>query len=328
MGFSSTPAFTCVEVISQEVFIDEDTTFNCRLHFVGDGALFITSGATAQISMPITAERKEIFRGPGAVQLTRTSRIAVGHIAFPEWFGADPSGETDSSLPFQKTVDALVHGGTLLGDPAAIYRLEDNVFIRHSYTTFDMSHALIKGSRRGRKIRCNGDFEGHEPGDWSVALRECIVRNIRIGDANDSQNRFGGVVLRWCIGCGAENIVKKGETGTGFTMSVCRRCFFRNITNFGSAPERFGFLLHMTWNSMAVNCHVKDEPFFLGFQVKGGRHATLIKSSVTNLFPTGTGRPPMYGFLDRGDAPWTDGTRSEPSPAPWRESSFSSNCSV
>ena len=257
VGFSSTPAFTCIEVISQGVFIDEDTTFNCRLHFVGDGTLFITSGATAQISMPITAERKEIFRGPGAVQLTRTSRIAVGHIAFPEWFGADPSGETDSSLPFQKTVDALVHGGTLLGDPAAIYRLEDNVFIRHSYTTFDMSHALIKGSRRGRKIRCNGDFEGHEPGDWSVALRECIVRNIRIGDANDSQNRFGGVVLRWCIGCGAENIVKKGETGTGFTMSVCRRCFFRNITNFGSAPERFGFLLHMTWNSMVVNCHVK-----------------------------------------------------------------------
>ncbi len=62
-------------------------------------------------------------------------------------------------------------------------------------------------------------------------------------------------------------------------------------------------MLHMTWNSIVEKCHVKDEPFFLGFQVKGGRRATIINSSVTNVFRSDAVRP-QYGFFNRGDAPW------------------------
>jgi hypothetical protein len=298
------PLSACVEVISEEIQVDSDMTFECELHFTGNGFLFVQDGVTVKIAKPVIAERRQIFIGPGQVQLSGTNAPA----AFPEWFGADPGGETDSSLSFQKAADSLVSGGTLLGDPAAVYRLQDHVYIKNNDTILDMQHALIKGSAI-RQIRCYGDLGGHEPGDWSAALKGCIVRNVRIGDSIDSQNQFSGVILRWCIGCGVENIIKKGETGSSFRMNVCRDCFFRNIENYGSHPTkgRIGFLLHMTWDTVVENCHAKDGPFLYAFQVKGGENATIINSSATNILPA-SGDPdavvPEFAFRDRGDAPW------------------------
>lgn len=222
-------------------------------------------------------------------------------VLFPEAFGADPTGIRDSSEAFQRALDSLPDGGTVLGQSGAHYLFLSNVYIRNDRVILDMQNALVT-SRRTVRFYCEGTVQKDGSVDY---LEHCIIRNIRIGAENTAEHKFAGVKFQWCNGCTAENIIKRGATGSGFSMSFCKNCRFRNIINEGARSNRgaIGFLVHLSKDSLLEDCHVADGPFYYGFQVKGGTDNIVRNSSVSNVYPERSVSPKI-AFRDRGDAPW------------------------
>ena len=240
-------------------------------------------------------------------------------------FGAVGDGVTDDREAFVHAIRFLAEngGGTLAGGGRRyVYRIDSMIVIKTADNNnwpgaadvvtsrplcIDMQWARMIGDHRFAFVGDSGI-----DGDWSMAIRNCYFINARLGDDNlAGTEKTRGPLFYFAEDCGAANVIKKGISNTGFNLSMCRRCFLKNIENYRGKDcgnGSIGFLLLHCYNCVLENCHVREGPWYHGIQVKGGYDNRVTDCSCKDWRD---GRNINYQrhsaqscFRDRGDAPW------------------------
>lgn len=232
-------------------------------------------------------------------------RVYAGSVNV-RWFGVKGNGKVPEDSRFENILEWIGSKGgnvVLLGNPQDDYFLTGDKFITNSFVTLDWRGATLSGYHR---FIFDGDSGIN--GSYSRALTNVYFRHANLGGELSAEAKYStrGPSFRWCVDSGAENIVKKGLTGTAFHVHMCKRTYLRNIWNYGGKliyPGAIGFLIYHSTDTIVENCHVLDGTFLFGIQVKGGRDNIVLNSSCRNLV-----RDPnvihFICFWDRGDAPW------------------------
>lgn len=222
-------------------------------------------------------------------------------------FGVDPTGKRDSSDAFVRAIRAASQSGNrLLGDPSHIYRLDKTVKVHDSNVTLDMRNAVVTGS--GVLI-----FDGDSgiDGDWSKALKNIHVSNVRFGTGVGSKTRAFRFI--YCIDSSMSNVVRHSYGDTGVEMFMCKRTVFHNITSRGGKDEAHGGPHSSEGAIAALMLHCEqctfdgvsalEGPFVMGIQVKGGSGNVVRNCSISEVIEGKQVRAMKYGFYNRGDAP-------------------------
>lgn len=222
-----------------------------------------------------------------------------------EFFGADPFGTNDSMAAFTAALAYVAPGGGIVeaGGPGAVYRLASDIIIPHSHVLLDGNGALIHGTSVGR-LYINGD--SGTDGDWSAAVYDTHIRNWRIGDSIDDDLQIArGPRISWGIDCSMSNIVKTTRGGTGFAIDMSKGCTARDIVCRGAsaAGGAFGFLIHLSDDTLVERLQISDGPFYYGLQSKGGTNNVVKDAIIRNVVAAGAART-VIGFRDRGNAPY------------------------
>jgi hypothetical protein len=223
-----------------------------------------------------------------------------------EFFGADPTGGTPCAAAFNSACNYVgdLGGGVVLGGGAgARYWLEDHVQITKSNVTLDGNHALVIGTSLGR-FYINGDT-GID-GDWSGAVYNSHIMNWRVGDSIlDNAQIARGPRISWGIDCTMRDIVKTSRGGTGFVIDMSKRCKAFDIVCRGAQAGggAFGFLVHMSDDTLVERLAIADGPFYYGVQTKGGNNNVIKDAVIRNVVAAGAART-VIGFRDRGNSPY------------------------
>lgn len=215
-------------------------------------------------------------------------------IATFEDFDADPTGRRDSTGPFNRAFREMAGGGVLIG--RGVYRLKDDVELNNARNLLiDFNGCTIHGASNRRMYlnRCRG----------------CRVTSLRVGQ--DEFNRFAGISLLWCEGCGLDEITKVGDTASSFVMGFCRYCTFSKLMHYDNGG--ICYLAHLSDNCSMDHCGVEQGELLYGFQIKGGEYNRVAASWMRDVSCT-------YGFRDRGDSPEeASDTGSKNYPYPWAD---------
>jgi len=302
---------TCKDIYVEagEWVIDTDydwsTYTTVRWIFASGAYLSIATGCKVTFPFPdniIAAPTQQIF------SLTGTGTVAFANpgAVYVDWWQFNTTqGTTDMYAACDAAADSLpTTGGTILFVPGAKYAVDSLWTIAKSNITIDGQGATVKSASSATLfVYFNGD--SGTDGDWTSAVRNCFVRNFKIGDANDTNNVKGGVYFYFAIDCGAENIEKRGLSNTSFQLSVTQNCYFRNIWNYGAntSDGKIGFLTWMSDNALVDNCHIRDAAFVYGFQAKGGIGQRITNCSAKNIKDAGSVTV-THIFRLRGDAPY------------------------
>ncbi|MGH9943898.1 MAG: hypothetical protein ACRD9R_16255 [Pyrinomonadaceae bacterium] len=93
--------------VSAPMTLDKGTTTipkNVSVVLRGEGRLSVPAASTLVIAGSLSAPRRQIFDGPGAVMFA--AGAPVSHV-YPEWWGASGDGATDNAPAFEKMLSSL-----------------------------------------------------------------------------------------------------------------------------------------------------------------------------------------------------------------------------
>lgn len=121
------------------------------------------AGATVGLAGPLDAWPRRIFDGEGAIRFGAGSVDAVR----PEWWGAVPDGETDSTAALARSLAALA------GEMPRL-RLAPGTYAVSAPLTVTQDHAAIEG--RGATLQWTADVDGLRVDARHVEIDELAVR--------------------------------------------------------------------------------------------------------------------------------------------------------
>lgn len=245
-------------------------------------------------------------KGLGLCQTAAASETSLPASLTLVQFGADPTGKRDSSDALIQAVKAASRTKVpIVAKESDVYRIDSNVNLYESDVIIDLKNALVTG--HGTIV-----FDGDSgiDGNWSKAIRNVHVRNVRFGNGRGSQTK--AVRFLYCVDSSMSNVTRHSYGDTGVEMFFCKRTVFSNVTSHGGKDQAS----HASQGAIAaLMLHCEDctfdsvkaieGPFITGIQVKGGSGNKVMNCSISNVVSGRFVKVMRYGFYNRGDAPWS-----------------------
>jgi hypothetical protein len=126
------------------------------------------AGVTLRLGGPLDAWPRRIFDGPGGLRFDAGSVEVV----LPEWWGAVPDGETDSTAPLARALSALD------GEVSRL-RLAPGTYALSGPITLARDHSTIEG--RGATLLWTADSDGLRVDARHVEIADLTVRGPGFG---------------------------------------------------------------------------------------------------------------------------------------------------
>ncbi len=162
-------------VVSNEQIIREPVIIpsNIILQFQGKGILNIGSTAKLLIKGPLYAERKQIFRGSGAVSFSG----GILRQLRPEWWGAKQDGISDDTRPVQATINSLpIGGGEVLFEEGTY--VVNSISLPSNVSIVGSGRECVLEQKKNSKYCCSINPGNGGTPDPKDNKKNIVIRNI------------------------------------------------------------------------------------------------------------------------------------------------------